>query len=100
MTDKTYNIPGSPRRQKNVGVTIFSVWLLLLMAFAADAATVSVNVVSAADGATPVGHFKYIINIDNTGTTVQRSPAAGCSPASPGYPDSCNWVSVAGRASQ
>jgi len=43
-----------------------------------------------------VPNYKYIINIDNAGTTEQRSPADGCSPSSPGYPDSCHWVSVAG----
>ena len=45
--------------------------------------------------------FKYLINIDNTATTGQRSPApgTGCSPEDAGYPDSCNWVSVAGARS-
>jgi uncharacterized repeat protein (TIGR01451 family) len=51
--------------------------------------------------------FKYIINVDNTGTTDQRSPADdnyACSPTlgdgsvNPNYPDSCKWVSIAGRA--
>ena len=48
----------------------------------------------------PITEFKYIINIDNTGTTEQRdaNPGSGCSPLDAGYPDSCNWVSVAGRA--
>ena len=46
----------------------------------------------------PVTDFKYIINIDNTGTTEQRNanPGSGCSPSDAGYPDSCHWVSVAG----
>jgi len=57
--------------------------------------TLSLNVVSATD-ATPVTDFKYIINIDNTGTTEQRSPGDGCTPDDPGYPDSCNWTSIAG----
>jgi hypothetical protein len=45
--------------------------------------------------------FNYIINVDNTGTTTQRSPdpGTGCSPQDAGYPDSCNWVSIAGVAS-
>ncbi len=49
--------------------------------------------------------YKYIINIDNTGTTTQRpDPTTGalptaCTPADPGYPDSCQWVSIAGSAS-
>jgi len=44
--------------------------------------------------------YKYIINLDNTGTTAQRSPAqgTGCSPQDADYPYSCAWVSVAGRA--
>ncbi|MDZ4718393.1 MAG: SdrD B-like domain-containing protein [Roseiflexaceae bacterium] len=48
----------------------------------------------------PITQFKYIINIDNTGTTTQRSPVpgSGCSPADNTYPDSCKWVGVAGRA--
>ena len=58
---------------------------------------VTLQVESATDG-TNIPEYKYIINIDNTGTTEQTSPADGCSPGSSGYPDSCNWVSVAGRA--
>jgi uncharacterized repeat protein (TIGR01451 family) len=60
--------------------------------------TLQLSVISAADHSIHVTDYKYIINIDNTGTTTQRSPAEGCSPDSPGYPGSCNWVSVAGRA--
>ena len=47
----------------------------------------------------PITEFKYIINLDNTGTTNQRTPADGCSPAGSGYPDSCAWASIAGLAS-
>ena len=61
----------------------------------AQSNTVTMNVVSATDGA-PIGQFRYLINVDNTGTTAQRSPADGCSPASPGYPASCLWTSIAG----
>ncbi len=46
----------------------------------------------------PVADFEYIINEDNTGTTEQRSPADGCSPADSEYPASCNWTSIAGAA--
>ena len=46
----------------------------------------------------PIGAYTFIINEDNTGTTTQRTPADGCSPASAGYPDSCNWASIAGLA--
>lgn len=38
--------------------------------------------------------FRYIINLDNTGTTDQRTPDDGCSPESEGYPDSCGWTSM------
>ncbi len=61
----------------------------------AQTSAVNLNVVSATDGA-PIGQFRYLINIDNTGSTAQRSPADGCSPASPGYPASCLWTSIAG----
>jgi len=44
----------------------------------------------------PVGDYEYIINIDDTGTTGQRSPADACNPGAAGYPDSCNWTSIAG----
>ncbi len=46
-----------------------------------------------------ISTYKFIINLDNTGTTTQRTPADGCSPSSAGYPDSCNWSSIAGLAS-
>ena len=84
---------------------------------AAPVYTMHLSVVSADDNpnALPpiqkgdaIDQFKYIINIDNTGTTEQRGPNdplhPGCSPTyvppvgQPGYPESCKWVSVAGRA--
>ncbi|MDT4947296.1 MAG: hypothetical protein QOH14_4029, partial [Pseudonocardiales bacterium] len=43
--------------------------------------------------------YKWMINLDNTGTTEQRSPSDGCTPASAGYPDSCHWSSIAGLRS-
>ena len=42
----------------------------------------------------PITEFQYIINVDNTGTTEQRSPLDDCSPEAAGYPDSCNWTSM------
>jgi hypothetical protein len=84
---------------------------------AAEAATVTLNVISArtepaALGGTGVTKgdaittFKFLVNIDNTGTTEQRSPAAGsgCSPGDTApdgtsYPNTCNWVSIAGAKS-
>ena len=43
--------------------------------------------------------YKWIINVDNTGTTEQRSPGDGCSPEDPNYPASCHWASIAGLRS-
>jgi len=74
---------------------------------AAPTNTLELNVISARTDSRAFGgagvtygdsvtEFKYIINIDNTGITEQRSPAEGCTPSDPGYPDSCNWTSVAG----
>jgi len=81
-----------------VFVMIFAFQLSFAKNAQAASNTLTLSVVSATDG-TPITDFQYIINIDNTGLTSQRSPADGCSPSDPGYPDSCNWVSVAGRAS-
>ena len=46
----------------------------------------------------PIANFKYIINVDNTGTTEQNpykagSPA-GCAVGDVGYPASCHWTSM------
>ncbi len=84
--------------------------LIALPALPAQAATTSeltLQVVSARtepralDGAgvtkgDAVDTFRYIINVDNTGTTEQRSPApgTGCSADDPGYPASCTWPSI------
>ena len=84
---------------------------------AASVSTLHLSVMSANDSDSvdfpstkgeAITQFKYIINIDNTGTTEQRDPADdgyACSPTlangttpNPDYPASCNWVSVAGRA--
>ena len=60
-----------------------------------DTLTLGSNIVVVdTDTGEPVPNFEYIINVDNTGTTEQRSPADGCSPATAGYPDSCNWTSM------
>ena len=44
----------------------------------------------------PIDDFKYIINVDNTGTTSQRNPApgSGCSTSDANYPASCDWPSI------
>ncbi|MCA9919426.1 MAG: hypothetical protein KC445_15815, partial [Anaerolineales bacterium] len=89
----------------------FSVGSKLVPTALAQTNTVTLQVVSARtesqafDGVgvtqgDPITEYKYIINIDNTGTTTQRSPADGCSPAEGvDYPASCEWTSVAGIAS-
>jgi hypothetical protein len=52
-----------------------------------------------------VTSFKYLINIDNTGTTDQKpNPTTGalpaaCTPADPSYPANCLWPSIAGLSS-
>lgn len=38
-------------------------------------------------------NYKWIINLDNAGTPTQARNA-GCSPANPNYPDSCDWPSI------
>ncbi|HEM60860.1 MAG TPA: hypothetical protein ENO24_01075, partial [Chloroflexi bacterium] len=41
----------------------------------------------------PITEYKYLINVDNTGDPTQpREP--GCSPYTPGYPDTCEWPSI------
>ena len=48
-----------------------------------------------------VTSFKWMINLDNTGTTTQRNanPGSGCSSQDAAYPDSCKWASIAGLKS-
>lgn len=108
---KTRHIQRAPRGAWQAVLTAMLVLLAaFLLAVPAQAATVTLKVVSArtepawpgaaggvAKGA-PVPAYKYIINIDNTGTTTQRSPApgTGCNASDPGYPDSCFWTSIAG----
>jgi len=108
--------------KSNKGFNIFRLLVTLVMIFTtlgplnaltvtpvkAQTNTLMLRVVSANDSATygiskgnAITQFKYIINVDNSGTTEQRSaePGSGCSTADPGYPGSCNWVSIAGVAS-
>jgi len=57
----------------------------------------------------PITTYKWMINLDNTGTNVTRDakPGSPCSAWSdaahttpnPGYPDSCTWTSVTGLLS-
>ncbi|MGA9346598.1 MAG: SdrD B-like domain-containing protein [Nocardioidaceae bacterium] len=41
-----------------------------------------------------VDAFKYIINVDNTGTTEQRTATGPCAAETPGYPADCHWPSI------
>lgn len=76
-------------------LTAIGLCLALLGAAPAEAA---VRFVVQSDATPPalIPSYKYLVNLDNTGVTTQRSPADGCSPADPGYPASCLWTSVAG----
>ncbi|EGW23197.1 SdrD B-like domain-containing protein [Methylobacter tundripaludum] len=76
---------------------------LLVSAFGTTQVYALSLTVQSRDGNTTIADYKYIINVDNTGTTEQLSPAGGCSPADPAYPGTvsdpnrpCNWVSIAG----
>lgn len=105
-------MPLQRRRRHLPLLTLFAVFLMSmgLLAAAAQAAPtdgLAIKVVSARTEARAlngagvtagdaVGTFRYIVNVDNTGSTHQRSPADGCSPASAGYPAGCKWTSIAG----
>ncbi len=39
--------------------------------------------------------FTFIVNVDDTGTTDQRTPTGGCAATSAAnYPQSCHWQSI------
>ncbi|MBM6400016.1 IPT/TIG domain-containing protein [Phycicoccus sp. MQZ13P-5] len=45
----------------------------------------------------PVGDFRYMINVDDTGTSDPvgaPEPGSGCSAEDPGYPSECTWASL------
>ncbi len=79
-----------------VVTTILSVEGVFPSSAQAQTSTLSSTNVEVRDADTDalIPEFKFIINVDNTGTTEQRSPSDGCSPESAGYPDSCNWTSM------
>ena len=93
----------NPSGRRLFGQRLLFVLLTLAMMLTNQSSTVSVQaatntlhlaVASAADSPTygitkgdAISQFKYMINVDNTGTTEQRSPADGCQPDSPGYPE-------------
>jgi uncharacterized repeat protein (TIGR01451 family) len=83
-----------------------------LAASLAEAATLKIQVLAgrtetrAMDGlgvtkGAVVANFKYLLNIDNTGSNLLRAPTPGlgCSPQDAGYPQSCQWTSIAGAKS-
>src|SRR4051812_13579716 len=81
---------------------LMAVVLLALTSIAfAGASAVSAAVVAAAGNdiafrvvdahtGNAIPAFKYLVNVDNTGTTEQRAPITGCSPETVGYPASCH----------
>jgi len=109
----TQRTPAWLHVQRTLSLLKLALMAMALLGFGfAHAAAVTLKVVSArtepkafggtgvAKGAT-VPSYKYLINIDNTGQTAQRSPnpGTGCNYQDPGYPDSCKWTSIAGTAS-
>lgn len=86
------------QRHGRVRLAVATGAALWLAASGARAAEVYLSVVDATDPAHAITSYRYIINVDNTGTTEQRTPADGCSPTVPGYPATCHWTSIAGAA--
>jgi hypothetical protein len=97
------------RSIRSLGLWLGLIAMLVLGALTPAAAQtttqVKLNVVSAVTPAggtpDPVYLYKFIVNLDNAGTTTQRSPAlgTGCNSEDPGYPDTCFWTSIAGAKS-
>ena len=101
-----------PRYGLAATLTLIVMSALLVLSSQAQAAstgTMTLNVVSARNGGAgvhagdPITTYKYIINVDNTGTTSPKSPIAGsgCDPTTPGFvdplaPTHCPWTSIAG----
>lgn len=93
---------GQSRSTRAFGRLLVASSLAVLLASNAQAqSSVTLNVVSAAPGAAAIPNFKYLINIDNAGTTDQRpdpvtgAPPAACTPGGT-YPAGCAWTSIAG----
>ncbi len=43
----------------------------------------------------PVADYKFLLNVDNTGSTAQRTPTGACSPTGDAaYPANCDWPSI------
>jgi hypothetical protein len=107
---------GGPRRLGRLAVLVALVALVggvvvglpALPARAATTSDLDVTVVSARDEARAFGgagvsegdavpEFRFMVNVDATGTTDQRSPdpGSGCSASDAAYPASCRWPSIA-----
>ena len=91
------------RRPLIVGLAILAALLVTsVRAQAAGTGTMDLSVVSATNAAQQVTTFKYIVNVDNTGTTAIKSPiGTDCSADNPFYvdlgaPNHCPWTSIAG----
>ncbi len=100
---------GGRRLRASVTAAVMTIGMLVALpstpALAAPTNDLAVNAVSARTeprafggagvaAGDSISKFKYILNIDDTGTTDQRSPSDGCSPSSSGYPASCKWQSI------
>ena len=59
-------------------------------------AALTLHVFDAAVPATTISNYQFLVNVDNTGQNIQRSPATGtgCSAQDAGYPGSCQWTSM------
>ena len=99
----------APRRFGAVATAVALVCgvLVALPALPAQAATstLNLNVISARTEPRALGGagvsegdavdaFTYLINIDNTGTTEQRTATGPCAAETPGYPADCHWPSI------
>ncbi len=86
--------------------TLVTLPVLFSPAEAATTNNLSVNVVVARDESRapggpvskgdPIPNFRWMVNVDDTGTTDQRNPApgSGCAATDPGYPANCRWQSI------
>lgn len=103
------NMPSARQRRSlllALGFAIAAALALLLMSGrAAAAGGIAFAPVSARDEPAALGGagvkkgdavaaFKYIVNVDNTGTTASRGPSGVCDPAGNGFPGSCHWTSM------
>jgi len=93
--EATLRSDGQPNRPWTMALGLLAT--LALLAAAPAGAAVRFVLVSD-DGSLAPASYKYLVNLDNTGDTLQRAPADGCSPEVPGYPATCRWISIAGAA--